>query len=140
MKIKPWAKCTSSLPTDEIETEDGRDFVQYGGKSVAKAIAEDLSAFGCAVEAPQHAHEHGWECSFKFQGRSLWFQVTLIDDYYLVFEDVTFWASKSRPHAAYVEFMRRVGPALRQDIRLENLRWYVEPDDGSEGAQEPVTE
>lgn len=140
MKIRRWAKCASILPTDAIETEDGRDFVQWPGKSVAEAIAEDLRAFGCVVEPPEHAYENGWESSLKFQGRSLWFKVTLIDDYYVGFDDVTFWASKSRPHAAYVEFMRRVGSALRQDTRLENVRWYVDPEDDSEGAQDPVTE
>jgi hypothetical protein len=126
--------------TDEIETDDGRDFIQYGAKSVAEALAEDLRTFRCAVEAPEHAYEHGWECSFKFQGRSLWFQVTLINDYYILLEDVTFWSILSRPHPASVSFLKQLGPVLRADTRLEGLRWYVDPEDGSDGAPEPITD
>ena len=139
MKIRPWAKVTSSLPSDEIETEDGRDFVQYGGKSVAEAIAEDLRALGCTVETPTHAHEHGWECSFEFEGRHLRFQVTLIDDYYLFLDDGVFlrhqWA-----HPTFAAFMRLVGPTLRRDDRLENLRWYVHAWGDVDEAQDPIDE
>jgi hypothetical protein len=140
MKIRPYAKCASNLPTDVIESDDGMDIIQIGGRSVAEAIAEDLKALDCTIGEVGSALDNGWNCSVKFQGRNYAFQVILIDDYYIDFIDYSFWNSREKPRRIFAEFLRQVGAALRRDSRLENLRWYVEHDDGSDGSQDPVTE
>ncbi len=140
MKIRPYAKCTSSLPNDVIESEDGMDILQVGGKSVAEAISEDLKSFDCSVGEVESAGDNGWVCSIKFQDRNFALQVVLIDDYYIDFIDYSFWNSRTKPRRIFAEFLKKAGIALRRDCRLENLRWYVEQDDGSDGAQDPVTE
>jgi len=125
MKILPWAAFGSTLPDDVIENEEGTDFIQYGGKSVAEAIAEILRGLGLQVDAPRNAHERGWELDIKAGKRPLWCQITLIEEYLFVFEDLSFWDKLlKRQNPIYVGALRGLAAALAADQRFHNVRWY----------------
>ncbi len=124
MTVKPWAEFTSDLPDDVIETEDGSDFVQYGGKSVAAAIGEILTRLGGVVSEPIYAHEHGWELDAVFGKRRLWAQITLIEGWLFVLQDTSFLAKLMGHHPVYLDVLKRLADELARDPRFHNVRWY----------------
>jgi hypothetical protein len=139
MPVKPWAAFSSDLPEGVVEDDRG-GFVEYGGKSVTYAIAEMLTGLGCLVGTPRDAGEHGWDIEFKYEKRSLWCQITLIEDYLFVMEDVTpgaSWHCKDHP---YIQILTRFAEVLAADSRFHNIRWGTGDDllDGP-GDTQPVS-
>lgn len=124
-KVRRWAEFTSSLPTDLIEDDDG--FIQYGGKSVAEAIAEILRGLGCVVQQPQHAYEHGWDFKVLKEGVRFWCQVTLIHGYIFIFDNPSFidkWLNRDPPE--YFEVLGALAAAMAKDPRFFDVRWARE--------------
>lgn len=142
MLIRPWAEFTSDLPTDEIENEDGTDFIQYPGKSVAEAVHEILGRLGCELLPVTHAHEHGWEFNFEYKKRRLWCQVTLIEKYLLVVDEISMLRKLfgRPPHADYLEILSRLAQEMARDPRFEEVLWYAshQVHSGAPGARSPV--
>jgi hypothetical protein len=84
MIIKPWAEFDSTLPNDQIDSEDEMDILQYPGKLLSETLAEILKGLGCEVLDLICLHERGWELIFKGgpKGRTLFLiRVTQIDKY-----------------------------------------------------------
>lgn len=141
MKVRPWAEFRTGLPDDHIE--EGPRIVQFGGKSVAKAIADILVGFGCDVSEPIYADEHGWELDIVAgeQRRRLWCQVTLLDKYLIVFEQNSWIANTlGRYHPAYLDMLKRLGAALADDEQFHDVRWYTSADlhTATPGALQPL--
>ena len=140
MMIRPWAEFTSSLSDDVIETEDGRDVIQLGGKSVAEAMHEILTRLGCEMRPVEDAGDHGWQFTFRYQKRSLWCQVTLIEKYLVLVAENTLFGKIFAPKPAYIELMRRLAEAMAADPRFEDVRWYADGEFHTDapGALSPV--
>jgi hypothetical protein len=141
MKIRPWAEFGADLPDDHIE--DGSRIVQFGGKSVAKAIGDILVGFGCEVSEPIYANENGWELDILAgeQRRRLWCQVTVIDKFVVVFEQNSWIANTlGRYHPVYLDMLKRLGAALAEDARFHEVRWHRSDDlfSGTPGALQPI--
>lgn len=146
MIVRNAATFTSDLPDDEIENDEdtGPDFIQYGGKSVIEAIAAILTRLGCVVEPPEHAHEHGWDMRFKYGKRKLWCQVTLIEGYVFIIEDMSrSFISKirGRHDPLFLDILTRLAQELGQDLRFHDVLWFRNEDVFSRvpGAIEPVS-
>jgi hypothetical protein len=122
MIIRPCAEFTSDLPEDVIESET--DFIETGGRSVTEAIAGLLKDFGCTVDPPEYAGDHGWELYFRWRGRRVWAQITLIDGYIFMTEDLS-WFSKhlKRNKLIYADALTRLAEALHADPRFHNIHW-----------------
>ncbi len=124
--VFPWAEFTSDLPDDVIE-DDGGDFLQYGGKSVAGAIAEILAGLGATVTVPEHRAEHGWDFFATYRGRGVWCQVTLIGDYVFVMEETKSIFTRGEPlRPEYLELLSRLAEALDADARFHDVRWLAQ--------------
>ena len=139
MKVKAWAEFTADLPDDQIE--DDSEIVQFGGKSVAEAISEILKGLGCTVDPPRYADEHGWELDIKAGKRRLWCQVTLIDKYLIVVEDLSLFSKMlGRYHPTYLDVLTRLSRELAGDPRFHDVLWYSSNQvmSGVPGAKEPV--
>jgi hypothetical protein len=141
MKIRPWAEFAADLPDDHIE--DGPRIVQFGGRSVAKAIGDILVGFGCEVSEPIYANENGWELDILAgeQRRRLFCQVTVIDKFVMVFEQNS-WIAEilGRYHPTYLDMLTRLGSSLAEDERFHDVRWYTSVDlhSPARGASHPI--
>lgn len=125
MKVRTWATFTSDLPDDHIENEDGDEIIQFGGKSVAAAIGEILTGLGCSSSPPIYAHEHGWELDVKFGKRRFWCQVTLIEEWLMVFEDTSFVRKHILAHhPLYLDLLTRLSQELEHDTRFHDVSWF----------------
>lgn len=141
MIIRPCAEFTSDLPEDVIESDV--DFIETGGRSVAEAIVGLLNEFGCEARAPEYAGDHGWEVYFRWRGRKVWIQITLIEGYIMMTEDLA-WFSKhlKRNKLIYAEALTKLATALEADPRFHNIRWcFADQLLGNEpGAPMPVSD
>ena len=139
MRIRPWATLTTDLPDDHIE--DDHDIIQYGGKSVVKAIGEILVRLGCEVEEPVYADEHGWEIYITVKKRRLWCQVTLIDKFLILLKQNSWVANAFHPrHPVYIEILSRLALELDADPRFHEVSWFTgaEVDTAFPGTEHPV--
>jgi len=141
MIVRSAATFTSDLPDDEIENEEGTEFIQYGGKSVAEAIGDILKRLGCVVDPPIYAHEHGWELDAKYGKQPLWGQITFLVDYVFFFEDPTFAFFRKRHRPDYLDMLNRLAQELGRDPRFHNVLWFRNEDvlSGVPGANEPIS-
>lgn len=141
MQIRPWAEFDTDLPLDYIEDDDG-ELLQYPGKAVSEAIAKMLEGLGCEVDVPQHAHEHGWQFSFKSRKQNLWCQVTYIERWLLVCEARGgFFGTSRKAEEEEVTVLTGLNAALSADLRFSNLRWYTNEEVHTDfpGAEAPVS-
>jgi hypothetical protein len=139
MKLRPWAAFTADLPDDHIE--DGTEIIQFGGKSVVRAIGDMLALDGHEVSEPIYLDENGWGLHITAEKRRLWCQVTLIDGYVMVLEQNSWIAEVlGRLHPAYLRVLRELGIALAGDPRFHDVRWYTSDELHTEaqGAVSPV--
>jgi len=134
--VRPWAEFDADFPSDQIEDE--HDIVQFGGKNVAEAICGLLAGFGCIVEEPEYAGEHGWECLLSYNGRSLWFQISGVGEYLFLCQPT--WGGRRDPR--YIDALLKLNDALRQDGRFHKLGWFRSEDvlSGKAGADSPVVD
>jgi hypothetical protein len=143
MIIRPCAEFTSDLPDDEIAYEAGTHVVQFGGKSVAEAIAHMLKGFGANVDSAPDAELRGWMLKFGWQGRRLLCLVTLFEGGYVLLtaDTARFSRSWKKNRAIYGDALTRLARALEADPRFHDVRWYSPPDllGGGPGKQRPVS-
>lgn len=139
MKIRPWATFHADFPDDYLEDEER--IIQFGGKNVAEAIAELLTALGYRASEPISAEERGWEIDLDTDDRSLWFRVTdLGDRHALLAQDPTFLAGLFGQHPAYLKYLRELHAALTSDPRFKNIVWWPfnKFEEEGKGAAEPI--
>ena len=141
MIVRPWATFMADFPDDQIE--DGHDIVRFGGLGVTEAISEILRKIGCTVSEPIYANEHGWELDVSINSRTIWCQVTDIDEFYLCFR-ATSWLDTilKRHNPDYVETLEKLHDALKSDPRFNQIQWFALDRKGcmgDEACNEPVT-
>jgi hypothetical protein len=125
LKVRPLAICTADFPDDAIETEDGKGFLDHGGRSVAEAIAEILSRLGCTVAAPKNAAEYGWRFDWAFKGQAFWCQVSSIPpEFYLHFEGALLRKDVSPKNHLHGEIFMALNAELARDGRFHGVLWY----------------
>lgn len=144
MKVRPWAEFRSDLPTDVID--DGDDILQYGGRSVADAIAQMLRELGCDVSPPDPQGEQGWNLYVTFERRSLWCQISHFgrneerdDEYLFLFDQNKFIGNPFRRyHPAYLDILSKLAVALANDRRFHDVLWFEQGMEEAPGAKTPV--
>jgi hypothetical protein len=126
LKIRPLAICTADFPDDSVETEDGKGFLDHGGRNVAEALGEILSRLGCTTSPPWNAGMYGWRFDGDFHGRTFMCQVSSIPpEFYLHFEGVLFRQTVSpggQPPVA--ELIVDFNSELARDGRFHDVLWY----------------
>jgi hypothetical protein len=141
MIIRPCAEFTSDLPEDIIEGDE--DFIETGGRSVTEAIAEMLRQFGCTVDPPIYAYDHGWELDVRWRGRSMWCQITLIHRYALITSHGGFLSNNRKKNKTiYADFLSKLNSAPNEDSRFHDIEWYFLKDVvmNLPGAANPVSD
>jgi hypothetical protein len=124
MSINEVAEFISDLPTGEVETEDGMDFLVYPGRPTLEAIGGILVQMGCELQPIVSAEFKGWDQKFRFRGRSFWIRVTQIERHVACFGDCSLWPRIiGRQHPLYVELLSGVADALDRDPRFHDVRW-----------------
>lgn len=139
MIVRHWARFETDLPDEAIEPEGVGDFIQFGGRPVAAALAEMLRARGCKVEPPEHGGEHGWYLDIRApNGHRMWGQVTDMEYYLLMLEDRA-TGGPSR-HPAYLGVLEGLHDDISADPRFRNLRWFTQRELDDEGPEDAVGE
>ncbi len=126
MKVRPLAICTADFPDDAVETEDGKGFLDHGGRNVAEAVAEILSHLGCTISTPENAAEYGWRFGWAFKGQSFSCQVSSIPpEFYLLFDGASLRQNlSSRNTSPHAEIMAELNAELARDERFHDILWY----------------
>jgi hypothetical protein len=124
--MRPLAICTADFPDDSVETEDGQGFLDYGGRTVAAALAETLSRLGCSVSPLENADIHGWRFNWSFKRQDFCCQVSSIPpEFYLLFDNSAAFEDLSSKHrAARAEIMTALAAELVRDGRFHDILWY----------------
>ena len=144
MKIRPWAEFESTLPDDQIDSEDEMDILQFAGKGVSEALAEILKGLGCEVLELICLHERGWEVLFKggAKGKTLFFiRVTLIDKYLIGLHQAGWIRTTFAPrHPDLLVMLTRLAEAMAADERFIDIRWFAQEEihSGVPGALGPL--
>ena len=139
MRVLPWAEFRSDLPEDHIE--DGAIIIQFGGKSVIAAIGEMLTRFGCEVSEPIYAYHRGWELNVGAGRHRLWCQVTLIEGYIFILQQISWFARNfGRYPQEYIDVLKRLNTELQGDPRFHDVQWYTSSEvlSGNPGSTTPV--
>lgn len=141
MKVRRRAEFRADVPEEEEEDQWGNAMF---GRSLAAAVTELLRGLGYRVSPPDWGGDHGWEIEFWASERRFWCQVSYMESYLLLCEDMGTplrdRASRGLPHPIYVEVLTRLDSELRRDPRFHDLAWYFddEVDSGLPGASTPV--
>ena len=129
MIIKPWAEFDSTLPNDQIDSEDEMDILQYPGKLLSETLAEILKGLGCEVLDLICLHERGWELIFNGgpKGRTLFLiRVTQIDKYLIGLRQARWIRTTFAPrHPDLLSMLSRLADALAADDRFIDVRWFA---------------
>ena len=125
MKVRPLAICTTDFPDDAVETEDGKGFLDHGGRNVAEAIGAILSRLGCTVSAPENAAEYGWRFNWSIEGQTFLCQVSSIPpEHYLHFEGAALNRDVSPRNHRAAEIFAALNAELERDGRFHDVLWY----------------
>jgi hypothetical protein len=143
MIVRCCAEFRSSLP-EECGTIGTDGDKKYAGP-VAVAISEMLRGLGYDADPPADVGVVGWAFEVRVKGypsgSRCWCSVTLIDEYYLVFENDSWWDRVREVYPApYIEALRALAHAMAIDPRFSDVRWYVPKDAvrGLPGSRQPV--
>jgi hypothetical protein len=137
--VRRYAEFSADFPDDTIWNEGESRILQTGGKAIAEAIAEIMDGFGCTIDKLEDYLEHGWECSFSYEGLPLMFQVVNSEPAIFILERPRrVWID----HPLYTQVLLKLNEHLRRDGRFHDLTWYLYDDRGvgKEGFEIPVAE
>jgi len=142
--VREIARFNSTLPEDIIETEDGSDFVQPPGKSVADALADIFRKLDFEIYyGPGPRGDFMWELGIRKEGRSFGAVLNLGEDYFLTFKNLS-WTDGllGRRPAVYLDLLRGLSRELAADPRFSDVRWFARGEDEYDvpGAPVPVEE
>ncbi|THD59505.1 hypothetical protein [Phenylobacterium sp.] len=135
MTIKPWAGFIADFPDDQVGT--AKAIHVFGGRNVAVATGEILTALGCKVSAPSYAGEKGWAFDVQDKDRHRFScQVTSFHPaFWLLFDAPAARGPRAKGAAAGIEIWRRLATALEDDPRFHDVVWRSR----EEGPPEPET-
>jgi hypothetical protein len=145
MRVRRYAEFDSTLPSGAIETEDGMEFVQLGGKPQTEAIVEILNRLGCEAGPVEDAFDHGWDFTGEYGKQSVWGQITDIGRYLFIFEerdDLFFRPKVTKAKPAFVELLTKLAAEMARDERFTNVCWLFEDEITVDhpGSPVPVTD
>ena len=144
MIVREVARFKSTLPEDIIETEDGSDFVQPPGKSVADALADIVRGFDYEIYyGPEPAGEFVWKLGISKAGRRFGAGLNLVEDYFLTFKNPSWTdALLDRHPAVYLNLLLRLSREFAANPRFSDVRWFARGEDAynAPGAPAPVDE
>lgn len=147
MIVRYCAEFRSTIPEDDSDLED--DSFEHYGKNVAIAVSEMLRRIGYEADDPMDAGDHGWDFEVRVKGYlrgrpkggRFWCTVTLVDYYFLIFENPSWWDKvRKRYPAPYIEALRALGQELAADPRFSEVHWNLLEDAVRDqpGAPQPV--
>jgi hypothetical protein len=132
MIVRYCAEFRSSLPEEDgVIGTDGDE--KYAGP-VAAAVCEILRRIGYEADDPMDAGDHGWEFEVRVKGYAkgrpkggrFWCIVTLIDYYFLIFDNPSWWDKFTKRHPPlYIEALRALGREMAADPRFSELHWNL---------------
>jgi len=144
MKMRPWAEFGSTLPNDQIDSEDEMDILQYPGKLLSETLAEILKGLGYEIIELICLHERGWELLIRGgpKGRSRFgIRVTQIDKYLIgLFQTSWFRTTFAPQHPDLVAVLTQLAEAMASDARFIDVRWFAPAEvlSGIPGALRPI--
>lgn len=141
MKVRDVVRFLSSLPEDIIETEDGRDFVQPPGKSVADALADIFRKLGLEVYyGPAPRGDFMWELGVRKGRHAFGAVLNLVEDYVLTLDNLSWTDGLFGRPKFYIMFLNALSREMDADPRFSDIRWFTRRDAGSgvRGAATPV--
>ena len=141
MIIRDVARFLSSLPEDIIETEDGEDFVQPPGKSVADALADIFRKLGFEVYyGPEPKGDFMWELGVRKERHNFGAVLNLVEDYFLSLDNLSWTDGLFGRPKAYLNLLGVLSRELAVDPRFSEITWFTRRDAGSgvRGAATPV--
>jgi hypothetical protein len=145
MIVRTLLTCKTDLPDDAIETEDGMDFVFWGGRNVVEAITDLLRGLGWTPEDPIDLQERGWDMDATSGDASVSLRVQVVPELVIViFTDeapkYTWYFKRKPPGPGFTGLLTGFDKALKADSRFSDLLWFT--DQGyrrdEPGAPEPV--
>ena len=124
----------ATFRVDFAEEVSGDD---VGGRNVALAIMEIIPALGWGARGPIDDGDHGWAVDVTSGGRTVWCQTLDLGEVTLLN-----CGNDCISPPDFVEFLRNLNVALRQDGRFHDIRWFTPEDLDFEGggAPSPVDE
>lgn len=140
VKIRSTAHIVADFPDDMVEEED--EIVQFGGRTIAEALAEILRGLGYSVSTPEHQQENGWDFDVSSEGKRVWMQVADLGGEYVLSTEfmpkISLSASKTQ---VYGPMLDRLNAALKCDPRFQSVKWYYRFDSPDDlGADSPLVE
>lgn len=144
MKMRPWAEFASTLPSDQIDSEDEMDILQYTGKLPSETLAEILKGLGYEIIELICLHKRGWELLIRGgpKGRSAFgIRVTQIEKYLIVLFQTSWFRTTFAPrHPDLVAVLTQLAEAMASDARFIDVRWFASEEvlSGITGALRPI--
>ncbi len=139
MKMRPAAEIIADFPDDAVE-EDG-EFVVFGGRGIAEALAEKFGGLGYVIEPVESEGMKGWFFVVAAEKKRIVFQVTDFGDgEYLLLSYSGGWPQNPDPQRA--RLLLQLNAELARDSRFREVRWVVRDDihAGTPGHSSPVDE
>lgn len=127
MIVRNVARFQSTLPEDFIETDDGEDFVQPPGKSVADAMVIIFRDLGFEVNfGPEPVSDFVWGIGVGKGRRRFRVGLNLAHEYHLTFTNPSWtdWLLGREP-VAFLALLLGCSRALAGDERFSNVRWFT---------------
>lgn len=137
MKLRPAAEIDADFPDDAVV--EGGDFVIFGGRGIAEALAEKFSALGYSIEPVEPEGHRGWTFVVAIEKKRVIFQATDFGrgEYLLTSYSGDFF-TKADPERA--KLLVQLNVELARDPRFKKVRWVVEDDinGGTPGHSDPL--
>ena len=128
MIVRYCAEFRSTLPEHDEDPEDL--LFERFGRPVALALGEILRRIGYEADDPMAINDHTWEFVVRAKGnpKGGYFlcKVALIDFYFVIFENPSWWDNVMKRHPApYIEALRALGRELASDPRFSEVHWNL---------------
>jgi hypothetical protein len=137
--LRTVAEFSCDMPYDAVE--DGGDFIEAPGRTVAEALAEIAAGRGCAATQVASVGDHGWLFHLRFRSAEVACEVTAIDGLVAQFFGPEGDRGAASPtHADFVEALTMIGEAIAADRRFRDFGWFTPEEATSEqvGAATPT--
>jgi hypothetical protein len=145
MIVRTLLTCQTELPDDAIETEDGMDFVFWGGRNVVEAVADLLRGLGWTPEDPIDLQERGWDMDATGGDRRVSLRIQVVPEEVIVIftdrsPDYTWYFRRKPPGAVFTGMLAGFDKALKADGRFSDILWFTHKgyDAHEPGAPVPV--
>jgi hypothetical protein len=147
MTVRCLISFRSDLADDGVETEDGRDFLEWPGRLHIQVAAEILEALGGRISEIIDMQELGWDLEAKLGRKAIWMRVEFVENEIIfMIEDKnperTWYFARKPPGSVFTGMLTALDAALRADGRFHDFRWFTdkEYDHDAPGAPTPVSD